>query len=82
MRNLILTREEFGKEIKVVMEERRLRTEDQPHSLLYEKLMAVAYQSHLPASDHRLDERPENMKAEDARAWYEAGMRPTTRCWW
>ena len=44
MRNLILTREEFGKEIKVVMEERRLRTEDQPHSLLYEKLMAVAYQ--------------------------------------
>ena len=29
MRNLVLTEEEFAKEIKVVMEERRLRTDDQ-----------------------------------------------------
>ena len=29
MSNLVLTREEFEKEIKVVMEERRLRTDDQ-----------------------------------------------------
>ena len=29
MANLVLTDEEFAKEIKVVMEERRLRTDDQ-----------------------------------------------------
>ena len=45
MNNLKLTKEEFAKEIKVVMEERRLRTDDQAHSLVYEKMMAVAYQS-------------------------------------
>ena len=57
MRNLILTKEEFAKEIKVVMEERRLRTDDQARSLLYEKMMAIAYQSHpYKKSDHRLDE--------------------------
>jgi zinc protease len=46
MHNLKLTDAEFAKEIKVVMEERRMRTDDEPHSLLYEKLMAVAYQEH------------------------------------
>lgn len=77
MRNLILTREEFGKEIKVVMEERRLRTEDRPHALLYEKLMAAAYQSHpyqRPIIGWMND--LENMKAEDARAWYERWYAP------
>src|SRR3970282_2272965 len=33
MQNLVLPGEEAGKEIKVVMEERRLRTEDQPEAL-------------------------------------------------
>ncbi len=46
MQNLQLTDAEFGKEIKVVMEERRMRTDDEPHSLLSEKLMAAAYQEH------------------------------------
>lgn len=71
MRNLILTRGEFEKEIKVVMEERRLRTEDEPRSLVYEKLMATAYQAHpyqRPIIGWMND--LENMKAEDARAWY------------
>ena len=34
---------EFTKEIEVVKEERRMRTEDNPRSLLYETLMATAY---------------------------------------
>jgi len=46
MRNLQVSDAEFAKEVKVVMEERRMRTDDEPHSLLYEKLMAVAYQEH------------------------------------
>lgn len=45
MSNLVLSKEEFDKEIKVVMEERRLRTEDQPRGLMYENLMANAFQS-------------------------------------
>ena len=46
MHNLNLSDAEFAKEVKVVMEERRMRTDDEPHSLLYEKLMAAAYQEH------------------------------------
>jgi zinc protease len=46
MRNLKLSDAEFAKEVKVVMEERRMRTDDEPHALLYEKLMAAAYQEH------------------------------------
>ncbi|MEK9952872.1 MAG: pitrilysin family protein, partial [Curvibacter sp.] len=34
---------EFTREIEVVKEERRLRTEDNPRALLYETLMATAY---------------------------------------
>ncbi len=33
MRNLQLSDAEFAKEVKVVMEERRMRTDDEPHSL-------------------------------------------------
>ena len=77
MRNLILTKEEFAKEIKVVMEERRLRTDDQPHALVYEKMMSVAYQSH----PYR---RPiigwmnelENMRVGDAQEWYDRWYAP------
>ena len=35
--------EEFRKEIEVVKEERRLRTEDSPRALLYEQLNAAAF---------------------------------------
>ena len=71
MRNLVLTKEDFSKEIKVVMEERRLRTDDQPRSLLYEKLMATAYQAHPyrhPVIGWMND--LENMSVNDARNWY------------
>ena len=46
MRHLTLDANEFAQEIRVVMEERRLRTDDQPQSLLFEHLAAVAFQAH------------------------------------
>jgi zinc protease len=46
MKDLVLSREEFEKEIKVVMEERRWRTEDRPRSQVFEALMATALTAH------------------------------------
>lgn len=43
MQNLKMDPEEFAKEVEVVKEERRLRTEDKPESLTYEKFMHAAY---------------------------------------
>ena len=63
--------DDFRKELEVVKEERRLRTEDSPHARLFEALNATTYQ----ASPYR---RPivgwmsdlEAMQPEDARAFY------------
>jgi zinc protease len=71
MANLVISDELFAKEIQVVMEERRLRTDDQPQSVVYERLMATAYQEH----PYR---RPiigwmddlQHMTGQDARDWY------------
>lgn len=71
MNNLQLKDESFAKEIQVVMEERRLRTEDNPQSMVYEQLMGVAYQAHpyrWPVIGWMND--LENMQAQDARDWY------------
>ncbi|MBX9904509.1 MAG: insulinase family protein [Burkholderiales bacterium] len=46
MANLVLSPDEFAKELKVVMEERRLRTDDRPHAMVYERLMATALAAH------------------------------------
>jgi len=77
MRNVILTRAEFEKEIKVVMEERRMRTEDNPHSLVHEKMMAAAYQAHpyqRPVIGWMSD--LENMRVEDTQVWYDRYYAP------
>ena len=77
MRNLVLTKEEFAKEINVVMEERRLRTDDNPHALVYEKMMAVAFQSHpyrRPVIGWMND--LENMRVADAQKWYDRWYAP------
>lgn len=77
MHNLILSDEDFAKEIKVVMEERRMRTDDKPQSLLYEQLMAsmfVAHPYHWPVIGWMND--LENMTADDARAWYRTWYAP------
>ena len=42
MQNLVFDEEEFLKELEVVKEERRLRTDDKPSSLTYERFNALA----------------------------------------
>ncbi len=72
MRHLNLDAKEFAQEAKVVMEERRLRTDDQPQARLFEQLGAVAFQAHpyrVPVIGWMND--LENMTARDARDWYE-----------
>ena len=71
MQNLTLALDDYKKENQVVMEERRMRTDDQPQALVYEKMMSVAFQ----ANPYR---RPvigwmndlENLTVDDARDWY------------
>jgi zinc protease len=46
MQNLMLREEDFRTERMVVMEERRLRTEDNPQAVLTEQIMATAFQTH------------------------------------
>lgn len=46
MQNLIMDPEEVQSERKVIMEERRLRYEDDPQSLLYEAVVATAFKNH------------------------------------
>src|SRR4030043_2388281 len=46
MQNLVLRQEDFRTERMVVVEERRLRTEDNPQAFLLEQLMATAFQIH------------------------------------
>ena len=43
MRNVRISEEEFKKELEVVKEERRWRTEDKPGSLTYERFQAAAF---------------------------------------
>ena len=77
MRHLNVAPEEFAQEIKVVMEERRLRTDDNPEALLYEQTLAVALQAHpyrRPIIGWMND--LENMTAADAKAWYDQWYEP------
>lgn len=75
--NLTYSKEEFEKEIRVVMEERRLRTEDQPIQLLYEALNATAYFAHPyrhPIIGWMGDLQA--MTVEDTRDWYRRWYAP------
>jgi zinc protease len=77
MHNLNLTAAEFSKEIKVVMEERRWRTDDQASGLLQEKMMAVIYQEHPyhhPVIGWMDD--LEAMTVADAKDWYRRWYAP------
>lgn len=77
MRNLVLDPKEFAAEIKVVMEERRWRTDDNPQALVSEALHSAAFQAH----PYR---RPiigwmddlEHMTWQDARRWYRSWYAP------
>ncbi len=77
MVNLSFAEQEFAKESKVVMEERRSRTDDDPHAQLQEQLMATVYISHpyrSPVIGWMND--LQNMRLADARGWYEKWYAP------
>ena len=77
MAHLNFSDEEFSKEIKVVMEERRWRTEDKPQSKVREQFYITAYQAHpygRPVVGWMND--LENMTAADAREWYNTWYAP------
>src|SRR4249920_3248109 len=71
MANLMIRPAEFAREIKVVMEERRMSTEDQPRALLDENLLATAFSAHpykWPTLGWMQD--LQNMNWKDALVWY------------
>jgi len=77
MTNLQLTQEEFAKEINVVMEERRWRTEDNPQAVVNEQFQALAYTAHpygRPIVGWMKD--LQNMTVDDAREWYQTWYVP------
>jgi len=77
MRNLKLDEKEFLKEIEVVKEERRLRTEDKPTALTYERFNAVAFTN----SPYRRPiigwmEDLDTLTIDDVRKWYKTWYAP------
>lgn len=77
MRNIIFDEKEFKKELEVVKEERRLRTDDKPTALTYERFKAVAFTN----SPYRRPiigwmEDLDTLTVEDAREWYETWYAP------
>lgn len=77
MHNLTLPPKEFRKELQVVMEERRMRTEDKPRALTSEALYATAFMNnpyHHPIIGWRND--LENMTDADLRQWYRRWYAP------
>jgi zinc protease len=77
VRNLTLPAAEFKKEVEVVKEERRWRTEDKPTALTREQFEAIAFMNspyHNPTIGWMADLNA--MKVEDLRAWYERWYAP------
>jgi zinc protease len=75
--SLKLPAEEFEREIEVIKEERRLRTDDKPSSKAYERFKAMAYPAsgyHTPTIGWMAD--LERMSIEELRAWYQAWYAP------
>lgn len=77
MHHLNVDRKEFEQEIKVVMEERRMRTDDNPRAKLFEQMNAAAFQTHpyrrpvIGWMDDLL-----HMSAADAKDWYNRWYAP------
>ncbi len=72
MNNLLLNEEEFAKEIKVIQEERRLRTDDNPQALAFERFLATAHLTspyNHPVIGWMSD--LQQMSVEDLKQWYQ-----------
>ena len=78
MQNLVVTEEEFKKEIQVVMEERRWRTDDKPKAQVNELFNSLIFRAHpygRPIVGWMSD--LENMTHEDALEWYKNWYSPS-----
>ena len=77
MRNLHLLPEELKKELQVVTEERRMRTDDNPQAKMQEQFMSVAYSN--SSYKHPIIGWPAdiaNYTVEDLQAWYQRWYAP------
>lgn len=77
MNNLLLRKKDFEPEIKVVMEERRQRTDDNPRSLAFEHFKWISY----PTSHYRQPvighmKHLQNISLEDVKQWYQKWYSP------
>lgn len=78
MTHLVITKDDFEKEIKVVMEERRMRTDDNATAQVYEQLLATAFNAHpyrRPIVGWMND--LEAMTYKDAQEWYKNWYSPS-----
>lgn len=77
MNHLLLDANEFAQEIKVIQEERRLRTDDNPQALAFERFLATAHltepYSH-PVIGWMSDLK--QMSVSDLRSWYQTFYAP------
>ncbi len=72
MRNLHIDQESLNKELQVIREERRLRTDNNPQALTFEHYMAIANLNspyHYPIIGWMHDLK--NLQLADVKAWYE-----------
>jgi predicted Zn-dependent peptidase len=73
----VLRQQDFDPEIKVVMEERRQRTDDNPRNLAFERFKWIAY----PTSHHRQPvigfmKNLQNIRLDDLKHWYQTWYTP------
>ena len=77
MRNLVLKDEDFAKEIEVVKEERRMRVDDNPNALTYERFMASA---HISSPYHHMTigwmNDLNHLSNTDLKRWYQTWYAP------
>lgn len=77
MTHLLLDADEFAKEIKVIQEERRLRTDDNPQALTFERFLATAHLA--SAYNHPVigwTSDLKNMTVTDLKHWYQRYYAP------
>lgn len=77
MQNLLLDPQEFKREIKVIQEERRMRTDDNPQGLTFERFLATAHLAapyQHPVIGWMSD--LEQMTINDVKSWYQRYYTP------
>ena len=77
MQGMLLDKDEFAKELQVVIEERRMRTEDKAESKVYEKFNEAAFPGHpygRPVIGWMRDLK--ELKVDDLHKWYQRYYSP------